>query len=351
MHKLLSWIFVLSLIGCGETPVLPPPASDGTVVFPGNANRPLPSSPPRAAPAVRRPGIVPAASPSKDGTEKPGTPDTDVTVHSETAAEKPLRVVSLGTPMREGKYIPNPETLLHSQRIIQEFTHPLPFPVEQDLPKLRKELRELLFSKSGVRAERPKVPAGTPANPFNCFKEIDAVAGNPKKMYAKLAEHLRLAEVLFEQADEKVRWSGLAICELTGYNALLKVKDPEMAALIADAWLMPHHKLATADRSQSANDSSILVAALDWYSKAGEWKKQVATACLWIQANPNNLNAADAARNQLSFGLEHLERYSDAAFVLQEIHDSSLQGVKERLPDLWRRDRVQREASFRQLKP
>ncbi len=113
---------------------------------------------------------------------------------------------------------------------------------------------------------------------------------------------------------------------------------------------MPFRDLATTDRSVSASDSSVLEAAITWYQKAAAWKKFIAASGLFIQIHPTNQNAADAGRLQLSIGLEKLERFSDAAYVLEEIHDPGMKDAKTRIPDLWKRDREQRAAAFAEQK-
>lgn len=128
--------------------------------------------------------------------------------------------------MREGAYVPQPESLVHTERIIREFNDPSPFAAAAELPKLRSKIRDHIFMNSGARMNKARIPKGKVADYFHTVKGIAAAQGDRKKIYAKIAEHLAVAEALLEQDDSEVRRSGLAIVELTGYDALLRAKIP-----------------------------------------------------------------------------------------------------------------------------
>lgn len=259
----------------------------------------------------------------------------------------PVRTVTPDTALAHGTFTPLTPPAHASEQLVREFQLLAPFPTGSELAACREQLRELLLKKAGARTERPTVPPGQPANAFQCVRDFEAAGTVPKKQYARLAAHLALAEALLEQPLIDVQRSGLVIVELTGYHALLKLKDPQLASLIADAWLMPFRTQAASDRSLPGNESRLLAAAIDWYAAAGESQKQAATACLWLQSAAGNPNASDAARNQLGLALARMERFGDAARILTEITDPGWKGVTTQVPDLWNRDRAQRTSDNR----
>lgn len=351
MARICPVVLIVGLAGCGSKPLPPPPdlaASPTPISTPVPVAVPVATNPTGSStsPGSRPPGLTPGSA--RPSTTRPTRTDADPSADDPSLQAllntQPVRTVTPDHALPGGAYDPVLDQAQATRHLIREFGLLAPFPVGADLQARRGQLRDLLTTKSGTRAERPMIPAGQPANAFQCIRDLESVSGSSKKLYGRLATHLRLAEVLLEQPQADVQRSGLAIVTLTGYHALQKARDPALAALIADTWLIPARALPANSPAQPVGEPGLLVAAQDWYEAAGEWEKLAAVACLSIEANSDSRNAADAGRRTLSRALEQLERFSDAALVLSEITDPGLKGTAARIPLLWERDRAQRQA-------
>lgn len=186
---------------------------------------------------------------------------------------------------------------------------------------------------SGVRPEKPAVPPGKPADYWNCLQQYDAVKDDKKRLFALIAEHLRLAEALLEQESLDVKRSAMGVLLLAARCADERLHDPVLAAELCDVWLLPNLELAHPVPWKHLSKQTFIEEAAQVHWRAKHYEQVVEVARLWIKSAPNQ-NVEDAGRLKLARALDELGRTAEAIAVLKEIKDKSLQAEKNLIPAL-----------------
>ena len=201
------------------------------------------------------------------------------------------------------------------------------------LAKRRAELRAYLQKNAGVRPEKPAVPQGKPADYWNCLQQYDAAKGDKKRLFALIAEHLRLAEALLEQESPDVKQSAMGVFLLAARCADERLHDHALAAELCDVWLLPNLELAHPVPWKHLSKQTFIEQAAHVHWRAKHYEQVVEIARLWIKSAPNQ-NVEDAGRLKLARALDELGRTAEAIAVLKEIKDKSLQADKDLIPAL-----------------
>ena len=201
-----------------------------------------------------------------------------------------------------------------------------------------------------LRRASPRPPsAGRVARPLNRAGRLadymkDDVT--PAERVEMLAEDLRLATAQLAHEDLEVKRSGLGLGMNAVFVAAKYLKDPELEAAIADGWLTPNLRYASADGSSIVSADWLLIDASRAYEHAGQYEKQLHAARLWLQIDFDHQNAADTARFKISRALAGLGRYEEAIATLEEISDETgMAGAKTGIPALRKKLAEQRRSA------
>ena len=335
------------LIGCGEgAPTVvgdAPGAAGSTAAVEANAAdasyRPVPRGerPRREEAGERAPRLVPVPVAAADGSDPAGEPPccgaTDAAAEADAAPAAGPRWVPI--PLVEGDPTLTPVSEFH------EF--------EPLFAEARQRVLAHLDQKLGRRAPpRPPAP-GRVAQPLNRAMRLAGYMKEdvtPAERVEMLADDLRLATAQLAHEDLEVKRSGLGLGMNAVYVASEHLKDPDLEAAIADGWLTPNLRYASAEGSSIVSADWLLIDAQRAYEHAGQYEKQLHAARLWSQIDFDRQNAADTARFKISRALAGLERYEEAIVVLEEISDETgMAGAKEDIPALRKKLDEQRRAN------
>ncbi len=205
---------------------------------------------------------------------------------------------------------------------------------ELSVGRQRQLVREHVQRQSGIRPDVPKVPRGKPADYYVCGDQYRAAKGNKKALYALIAQHLRLAEALLAQEDEKVRLSGLGVARYTLMGAAFHLKDQELAAALCEAWVIPNLDCAVEEISHPLRRDHVLGLCVGVVFEAGYFEQTIRYATRLRDVTIDR-ETADCARYKIATCLEKLNRIGEAAAELEGIHDASnIAPVKKRIPEL-----------------
>jgi hypothetical protein len=209
-------------------------------------------------------------------------------------------------------------------------------PVTPALGKQKAELRGYLQKQGGTRPEKPSVPVGKPANYWHCLKQYEAVKGDKRRLYALIAEHLRLAEALLQQESVEVKRSAVGVLLAAGRCAADHVQDHRLAAEISELWLLPNLELAHPQRWKHPSRQMVIEEATLAFGRDKRYQRMADVAATWVEG-AKTANLADSGRLQLARALDELGKTSEALQVLQEITDESLKPDRDLIPALKRK--------------
>ncbi len=223
-----------------------------------------------------------------------------------------------------------------------------PGPVEDAaaIREAKRELRKYLLRKSG-RSEypRPEVAEDEPFAYGTVTKQYRKVQDDKPALYYAIAGDLYIADKLLRQEDVAVRRSGVGVAAVAvKHAALVKLKDPELAAAICDAYLV--HNLDAADprREQYLSRPHLLATLFTAYSAAKQHEKTqwVAEQSL---ALAKTQNSKDAARFNIARTLSAQGKPDEAIAVLREVTDPGMiRGVPDFIKTIEARAKKDSEA-------
>jgi len=205
---------------------------------------------------------------------------------------------------------------------------------KDEVANLRREISIYLKKQSGQRSvERVPIEIGVPANFWNCQQEYQQFR-EPKKfnkpaLYYLIARHLYLAEALFRQESSEVRESGMGVILMTIWCSADDLQDGQLAAGIADAYLVPHLEFASNQPWFILNRLGLLEGATKAYSKAERWNELELVCGEAIRLIPENRNQSDSWRVTLAKAIKNQRRFDDAINVLRDIHDPGLVALRD----------------------
>ncbi len=195
-------------------------------------------------------------------------------------------------------------------------------------------IRDYLFKKSGVKAEKPSLKEVTRLKIVADDEPFKEAEGDTKKIYGIIAKQLRLAEAALDQDDAEASRYGLWRFHILYSYASYTLKDRELAWMIAECWLLGSLDKAPKQSNHPLSRNFLYGLTLAAARNAGQWERTeyLAHELELTSEKPNTVNAA---RWHRSAALESLGRHQDAIEVLQAIpEDSSFVHVKKRIPVL-----------------
>ncbi len=202
----------------------------------------------------------------------------------------------------------------------------LPASLSSDAVKvrqLRSELRSLLRKRLKLRElPDPQVKTGVPARLHECVTDYEKAGTDVRKLTYAVAVHLRLADKLLGQEEPEVKVSGIGIAMHVCSCAASRLNDPELAATVVEAYLLPNASDAHEESWQYVSRLGVVKLATSAFLRAKEFRKAEASARLWTEIGDNQ-NARDAGKLALARALHEQQKTGEAIDVLKSISDTT----------------------------
>jgi tetratricopeptide (TPR) repeat protein/DNA-directed RNA polymerase subunit RPC12/RpoP len=199
----------------------------------------------------------------------------------------------------------------------------------------RKTVRRIL-EKSGTEKISIRAIPEADKNAWALARKQEALSGNPAKLYELLGEHLLAADHLLQHSERAQRQKGLAIAVQAARAARRLLNDAELAAAIADAFLLPHVESAADERPYVwLSRDNVFDEAIAAYKLAGDVLRQTAAYQMMLQLAPNR-NTADFARLRLAQLCQKEGDHRRALDYLKAIHaqPGGMSGVRRLIPGI-----------------
>ena len=208
---------------------------------------------------------------------------------------------------------------------------------EETVHSARQQLRKQLVDLSGCRPEKPSAYRLKKFNYLDCARAYQLAGGDKRKLYCLVATQLRIAETLLESRDEASRTSGIGVLKQVQSGCILHVKDPKLAVLVADAWVLPSLSLCPTGEGNPLRSEYLLGLAVASANQAKQFDDAIRFAEI-LRRTARTRGTSDAATLQIGTAMERLGRFEDAIRELEKIQRREGMGsVKNHIQDLRKR--------------